>query len=176
MQAEHRVVDERRDGKHLEERVHVPPHAEPVGAAEWRGRVTRKGVARLEARVRTRGGLRRFASSGAPAAQALLLEAVERVDLLVLVVAAEQVHLQRVADLEREEQHEHLLGVGRGVRARVGAEDGVGVRFRERGHPHLERVRAAVDVVAEEEVRDVPGGDNQQNWADGCNVASGSLG
>ena len=51
------------------------------------------------------------------------------------------------------------------MRATVGAEHAVGVRFRERGHPHLERVRAAVDVVAEEEIRDVPGGDNQRAWA-----------
>ena len=63
---------------------------------------------------------------GAPA-HALIAEAVEGVDLLVLVVAAEQVDLGGVADLEREEEHEDL-----------------------------ERVRAAVDVVSEEEVRDVP--------------------
>ena len=61
------------------------------------------------------------------AAQALLTEAVECVDLLVLMVATEQVDLRGVADLQREEQHEHL-----------------------------ERVCAAVDVVSEEDVRDVP--------------------
>ena len=60
-------------------------------------------------------------------AHAFIAEAVEGVDLLVLVVAAEQVDLGGVADLEREEEHEDL-----------------------------ERVRAAVDVVSEEEVRDVP--------------------
>jgi hypothetical protein len=63
---------------------------------------------------------------GAPT-RALLAEAVEGVDLLVLVVAAEQVDLGGVADLEREQEHEDF-----------------------------ERVRAAVDVVSEEEIRDVP--------------------
>ena len=60
------------------------------------------------------------------AAHTLVAEAVECVDLLVLMIATEQVDLRGVADLEREEQHEHL-----------------------------ERVCAAVDVVSEEDVRDV---------------------
>ena len=74
------------------------------------------------------------------AAQALVAEAVERVDLLVLVVAAQQVDLRRVADLQREQQHEHL-----------------------------ERVRAAVDVVAQEDVRDVL--DVDRRAAEGGEVA-----
>eukprot|EP00964_Phaeocystis_antarctica_P112463 scaffold76620_cov51-Phaeocystis_antarctica.AAC.1 len=102
--AEHRRVDERGNGQILEEGVDGTPHHGALGAAA-QALVTEAVecvdlLVRVRVRVRVRGRGR-----GRGRVRVRVRVSVECVDLLVLVVAAEQVDLRGVADLEREEQH-----------------------------------------------------------------------